>query len=560
VSLEFDLVSNNRDKFANRTRRGQLIIPDDPYFELQFQLPEFEVDDDGNVQLANFSQSSSHVASQLSPLTELILSGSQNSRMGRINIPRTPSDAQGFSPQMPFGRDSRATEHSSGIQLELNDPFEAMPAFDDWGIEIDSDGNVIPIVENPDLPSLPGEVAGRPKKPHQIQTADEHGDVSMNLAEEPLPEAEAFQTREPEPNNLGTSGTEGISAPMRQQRARKRPLIVPDAITMVDKNTLKSWNIDYLTNQIAAAEKRDNSSSVTKARKLAWNMVFGRGIMEVGVPTGIPSTSHPLAKEFSGTGLAALLGVQFQDQDLHESQGARRSATAAGIDADDDETRSVRAKLEQQAHVGRNIEERGDRSLIFDQDDEVGRDHGTVNDTPASAPWNRPPSATHGSSIRGSAAKAASLLGSRLVTDSPLYGRGSILPEIERLSDQPNMGFNSLDMRSHSIDTGDIRDNTVADRESQNFLDFVKRIAKERGQTQAFHGVQCRWVAFEDVFEPPDDGRAVVTQAFFNVLSLASRNIIKVRQHDPKAIPYGSIYLGIWDLELEDEDSMELDG
>jgi meiotic recombination protein REC8 len=101
------------------------------------------------------------------------------------------------------------------------------------------------------------------------------------------------------------------------------------------------------------------------------------------------------------------------------------------------------------------------------------------------------------------------------------------------------------------------------DREGRNFADYVATVALEKGydnlpnqeSSQSASGTdigageqaqQLRWVNFDTLFEPEDQTRAVVAQAFYHVLSLATKNVLRVRQDGQGTIkPFGTIRLGM---------------
>jgi meiotic recombination protein REC8 len=85
------------------------------------------------------------------------------------------------------------------------------------------------------------------------------------------------------------------------------------------------------------------------------------------------------------------------------------------------------------------------------------------------------------------------------------------------------------------------------DREGQNFLGYVESIAREKGYPDGDENSNGRWwVEFEELFQPEDQKRAVVAQAFHHVLLLATKNVIKVKQDGQGGHePFGAIHLGV---------------
>jgi meiotic recombination protein REC8 len=79
--------------------------------------------------------------------------------------------------------------------------------------------------------------------------------------------------------------------------------------------------------------------------------------------------------------------------------------------------------------------------------------------------------------------------------------------------------------------------------------------AKEKGTLRADGK---KWVGFDDLFEKKDQSRAVVTQAFYHVLSLVTRDAIKVEQDGQNDYPFGGIRLGVKESaeEMDEEDEI----
>jgi meiotic recombination protein REC8, fungi type len=94
------------------------------------------------------------------------------------------------------------------------------------------------------------------------------------------------------------------------------------------------------------------------------------------------------------------------------------------------------------------------------------------------------------------------------------------------------------------------------DREGQNFLTYVESVAREKGHPHHPHLTEegenndnnnnKHWVEFDSLFEMADQKRAVVAQAFYHVLSLATKNVLRVRQDGQGGNePFGAIHLGV---------------
>ncbi|KAL2259141.1 hypothetical protein VTK26DRAFT_7313 [Humicola hyalothermophila] len=609
---------NALDPQAGKTRRKELILEDDPEFELRIDLPTFHFDDDGNLIGPQGSQASRKTSSQLSPLhPDGSISSSNRSLLGGFDLSHSPfggdSSLQGDNLKAGTMTPSKGNDEL----MALGDEERELQAYGDWGIEIDAEGNVIPSVEEPELPLYPP--AGEVEAPIAIQQdgfnpIDSQGDVIMGGSENafqfhsdpPVPpqmlQVQAAEAREEESVQQEEGGgveddTSSGQAPVRK---RRRVVLAPDAQTKVTRQELRSWATDYLDNAEQARHPRQRVTA-TEARKNAFNLIFGSGIANIGFPTGVPGLPHPLAHQFAGEGLQArLLGIIIHDTDIEERQertnGRRRSASEAFELEEDGGERRVRRRLsedtEEEDQDAQQLPRRDDDALRAPADEdalppvEMGRRAGSVlPDIPSDVPWNRGSSQIPSSSVKGRAP-------SRQVSASPLHGRGSILagPEtIERFSDQPMFGSDDVGFAPllHSGGAGSggndpfgsdpilppssqqqqqqnrsAGNNTITassqsmlsalDREGSNFLAYLSAAAQAKGAhlDDGDDGEAGRnryfWVEFASLFEPEDQKPAIVAQAFYHVLSLATKKVVRVRQDGQGGHePFGAIHVGV---------------
>ncbi|KAK3393200.1 putative sister chromatid cohesion protein [Podospora didyma] len=588
---------NALDPQAGKTKRDHLILLDDPDFDLNIPLPAFNFDSDGNLVDFKESQASRKTTSQLSPMQPG--NSSSGSFKGAFDLIRSPSAPGNSQLQSPFGVGSSSVQLRKDGEDELMffQDEEQLQVFDDWGLEIDADGNMMPIVPEPELPQLPLPADASQQKGlgHANPVLDAQGDVVMSFGDDLdaliLPaDAEPFPPRQPgegqqqiAENEFNLASDQVVEEPARKRRARRRALLAPDAVTKHSRQELKSWNTDYLEIvENERARRRRNGVTAAEARNNAFALVFGRGIADIGLPTGIPGYRHPLAISFAGNDLRAqLFGIPIDDDDEEETEaprGRRRTAIEALELEDENAERRVRPRLSSEA----NQQQAGqvvpvailgsDGLLIFGDDEvmpevEVGRAAGSgLPDLPSDVPWNRGSSQIPSSSVKGSKQHIGS---GRRVSASPLHGRGSqlSLPEIERYSDQPAFGSDGLGSMQHSGDLTFSNPpavmrpgsqeheqqeqntsqalNKALDREGQNFLGFLKTSAREKGEEDE-NDSSRRWVAFDDLFEPTDKSRAVVAKAFYHILQLATKNFIKVEQEGMDGVvPFGEIRVGV---------------
>ncbi|KAK3901182.1 hypothetical protein C8A05DRAFT_35139 [Staphylotrichum tortipilum] len=604
---------NALDPLAVKSKRNELILEDDPEFELNPDLPTFHFDDDGYLVIPQSSQASRKTSSQLSPLqTDGSFTSSNRSILAGFDLSQSPFGGRNSIIRDQFGAGTMTPAKEDSILMPFGDEERELPALDDWGIEIDADGNIVLVAEEPQLPRLP-----QPEEPQgevlmqddEIIQFDDQGDVIMGdlangfRSDPPLPigqgqernqeqESEIQQEEEEQEVVIDEEASSG-QAPVRVQRQRRRPVLAPDNQTKITREELRSWSTNYL----ASAEKssrRSQTTSTTEARKNAFNLVFGQGITRVGFPTGIPGLSHPLATYFAGEGLqASLVGIVITppDEDIEAARGHRRSALEALGPEPEDANRRVRRRLsedpdEASQHAQPQLDD--GLPLILGDDDlppiEIGRRAASLlqdDNIPSDVPWNRPSSQIPSSSVKNPR--------SRHVSASPLHARGSLAlpgPEIERFSDDANPPpFGSDDFAAfaplHSGPAGGGNSSasdpfggpttetqttsqlmrTALDREGQNFLSFLESVARndnhnhtpDENDNDANH--TRKWIDFSTLFEPQDQKRAVIVQAFYHVLSLATKAVIKVTQEGQGGTKaFGAIRLGV---EISDEVGFE---
>ena len=431
-------------------RSSQHIVPDDPGFELQFNLPEFDLGLAESTFIARISQYTGNSSSQLSPLNRLSSQGGPPSIIGGIEVSGS-SEHDSLYLQLPFGRDSMDPRKPGNGEFRFGGEEEVVPAFDDWGIDIDADGNVVPSFEEPELPPLPRTPTkfhpniDQAQAPQPVLDAD--GDLAMDHGGSQQPEAVSQPTAPQALSKLpGAKGPvmEAAGVPTQRRKVRRPVFLGLDAGTKISKQEFRSWDTDYLARQEAMRDRSKPSTAPAQARNNAWNFLFGRGLMDVGSSSGITGCPQPLASQFAGENLAKSLGVSIAC-DSESSANKRSSSEAFGTE--EDEERRTRLRADDGEQMGRGIRDQGDVPPVLDQEVEVGREPGSaLSDMPSLVPWNRPPSVPPGSSVHGSA-KAASLQGGRHISASPLHGRGNIPQEIERFSDHPEL---DLDLDRHS--------------------------------------------------------------------------------------------------------------
>lgn len=337
----------------------------------------------------------------------------------------------------------------------------------------------------------------------------------------------------------------------RTRRVRRPKEIISDDTTALRNMTLAQWNNEYVANMTQALKQRQQNKIPTISKKNAAFWVFGQGIGSVGVGLGMDREPHPL-NLYSGDDLLEAVGGYPQ------RKGRKRSA----YDDEISEGRRVRARAEQAEHLSRENIDR------LNMEVEVGRDapSSLIDDHSSQMPWNITASIQSSRKRHrfGSVSELSSQgrkARSRLTSASPLAGRsyrggqdrlslellgdfGDDLDltrylEGELATDRENSSSLSPSKRS-ALE----RAKSTLDRESLNFIKFMKTkmgtsnddnagnaqspssnilspIAAKPGQT-----------SFASLLPTGSTTRAVATQAFMNVLTLATKGVLHVHQDE----------------------------
>ncbi|KAL1882055.1 hypothetical protein VTK73DRAFT_2769 [Phialemonium thermophilum] len=481
-----------------------------------------------------------------------------------VNIPKAcgEDDCQITIPNDPaFELDFRLPDFD--IDLEDGQDGQILSAYDDWGIEIDAEGNIISGFDEPELeplPQLPIVADGMAEADPAYRAQMPGSDIHMDLGKGDIPSLSIRQnqvqrSREPQSSAIST-------LPIRQRPTHRRACTIrPDAETKVSKADFRLWATGYASVQDAIRKDASVSSTPTLARKNARYLLFGRGLMDVGTPTAVPGFVHPLSSLFAGSSLAKVLGVELQSLEIANSRKRRRLAAEA-FSLEGEGGRRVRQRVDEGDHAGESMRNQAQMPFMVETEVELGREPGSaLSDILSSVPWNRAMSAALGSSVPGSAKAGSSYVGRR-VSASPLQGRGSAVQDLERLSESSvALGLGETMPIAADLDTAaDLGEEIPGreliqeanDREDNNFMDFLERMAKEKGRVRGVGGSTERgllWVEFDDLFQPQDRKKPIVTQAFYNVLSLATRNLIALEQDGEDIMPFGTIRVGVLIVE-----------
>lgn len=311
----------------------------------------------------------------------------------------------------------------------------------------------------------------------------------------------------------------------RVHQQRQARTLITDGVTALRNTDLARWNNEYQANMASATKQKDHNKMPTVAKKNAAYWVFGKGIAAVGIGLGAQRALHPL-RCFSGE--------ELYDTFFEEAQkGTKRPHPIT--ESDTEEARHVHTK------TGREEEDAMDVEVARQAPSSVLDDHSSQ------MPWNI--SASIQTSRRGPRLGSVSELSNasrrgRLTSASPLAGRGYLDPRDQGLGlDMPGTADDELeeleitrylegelaaDHEDISV-IGDRRASTEArirkelNQESLNFWEFIKN---------DLVGSLSEKRRFEQLLPLAETSRAVATQGFMNLLTLATRGAIRVWQ-DP---------------------------
>jgi meiotic recombination protein REC8, fungi type len=478
-----------------------------------------------------------------------------------FDLPRTQSSQVSMKP--PGTAELLKLDNS----MSVFDNDEEIQEYEDWGIEIDADGNLMSFVEEPELPKLPrddDQVQDAPQEDDHNPILDNDGDAIVDFDGPALPDAEPFPPRKEvvEEDSQDIPEPEVAAAPIRKRR--QRHALAPDAETTLSRKKIKAWGEDYMKNIERARNRARRKTTVAQAKSNAYNLIFGRGLTDVGIPIGRPNLALPLADFFAGDALeTSILCITPRAGDKPPRRRRRTALEALELESEEEERR-VRPRLSaepQQAGQADDIFVGDDERGLRDDEEaiEVGRQSGkALAEIHSDVPWNRPSSQMPSSSAKGGRHGFGS---SRQVSPSPLRAQGSQNFDIERYSDQPYFGSDDFEGSMHSGNNNSFDDGMKGDmpappqearisqameealgREGTNFLNYVQAAADEKGIPREDGK---NWVEFDHLFERQDQTRAVATQAFYHTLTLATRGAIKVEQDGQNQYPFGTIRLGV---------------
>lgn len=351
--------------------------------------------------------------------------------------------------------------------------------------------------------------------------------------------------------------------------SRKRALreITLDEATTLRNADLFRANEEYLANMAQTTKQKRHNRLHTIAKKNAAFWVYGQGLGSVGMGLGATREPHPL-NTFSGERLYKSLGGAGFRPDPQDERGT---------EDEQDHARALPRGARAQ-NQGMNT----DMDHLEDVEFARHAPSSILDDASSQMPWNisaslhssgqaqrfRSRSMSIGDPCVESSTWAGVGVGAgaggryRITSVSPLAGRGHLDPshfdtagryiddelditrylENELASDRENVSMLSNPnaqsrLRKTQSSLGEQlqylrknqRDLASLDRESLNFYEFVREnmsaLALEDG-----HNEESGGVAFGEILPPSQTTRVVATQAFMNVLTLATEGWLVVSQ------------------------------
>lgn len=584
------------------SRRQNIVLEDDPGFDPLAALPNLDLLRLDRDMFLIPSQGSASKFSQMTPLPSQG-SASPHQHSAPINLELQSSSQSAASRRLPsdFGNLSPLFGKSIHLHPDDMDGFQPLgddefPSFSGIGFNFDLDGNLISALDpEPELPPLPAprraEISQRMRqaaKDAQSILLDEE-EMLFDLGEGqtlPVPDAvlpaneSVRKSIEVPPSAAEAAEAEVNAASTRMARSRQTNLhAMLDSRIAFDRREIRDWTRNYAAYNTSTHKQQKTATTRGQAKKNAIALLYDCGVARVGVYQQRAGLIHPLAADFSGISLRARLQGQEPDeveQPAPKKRGRRRKSEEAFEEEHDAHLgeRNTRPRVDEDVEFGRggNRDNHDDGHIIFDDNSipEIGMDAAPpMEDRHSSSlmPWSRPGSAVPGSSVRGSAQKSKT-------APSPLFSRGSALGAIDRHSDpaEPIFGMDDFGSNDSTFQLGgpvgpldfDRANNSQLDLTSQNFLEYVTEQAAKTGIVHDRDPKNRQWIRFEELAEPGTHTKAIAAQAFLHVLSLATKNVISVRQQGAAAMePFGAIRIGInkaagevYAAQMESEDEL----
>ncbi|KAF7594996.1 hypothetical protein BBP40_007596 [Aspergillus hancockii] len=405
------------DPTAGKARPDQLILPYDPSFLPEYDLPGlgFDVSKLRTPIESISSQESEFLWPRTPDLSQSALSQSPSLRLSFSYHDLIMNDAVGFGSE---------TKVPSSIPRSIDLGGLAATAFnEECGIllqpdfEFDEDGNLIELGGTQRQPTQrqgkPGRQASATLFGDEARDNDLNNDYQSMLVDEDIEDNGKDKDETPthsiatitKPSDKPESTDELQLTPDKgaatmRQRRRTPKTQTSDERTELRNTELANLNNEYVQNMAKASKQKYQNKLPTQAKKKAAFWVFGQGIGSVGLGLGASRAPHPLQR-FSGEELYDALNPTMR------KKGRKRSRPHNGESDADSDVRRVRARGEYEEQAGRG--ELFDDHGVWQEEVEVGRHAPSAlrddHSISSQMPWNITTSVQ--SSQRGSSAASA---------------------------------------------------------------------------------------------------------------------------------------------------------
>ncbi|KAH7561926.1 hypothetical protein BM1_03030 [Bipolaris maydis] len=551
--------STELDPTAGKANPEQLILQDDPSFLPNFAPPppELLADLDSNFNLdithSGESQSLTPFGSQRHSSSPHV--GSAGGLVLPTSSPVTPG---GFRLDGDYGTgsiDQPSAMLGAGETFEIEDP----------DFEFGDDGEIIQLppgtvsLRTPATPSrasrsedaLHSDKVRKELDPeHRVldQLPDDEMHVALPSEEDGLPEGGVYSSGAQQSQNssevVESSGT--FTAPMRRHRV---PRAIPaDTATELRNKDLIDWGTNYLKNMKTVAQQKIHNRVLTQAKKNAEHYVWGSGLGGIGQRIPGYEGYNPFDMFMGDKLFEAITGMS------RKGTGHKHDRDSGIDDATQEQARHVRQKIGE-PEAARGADDEGFSMPLGDDEAavELPREAPSALDDQhvfSAMPWNMSASARSSSAIprsrrigmTGSADHGRH--GSRLVSASPLYGRGQSIPfDLNNLTSDADYAGDEFGPPALSSDFPEVAALPNANSqlpkilsiEGENFIAYIReKMREKRGRAQVETGVanDAEEITFEELLPPAENAKMVACHGLMMVLTLGTRGMLTIQQSE----------------------------
>ncbi|CAK7272593.1 R8 protein [Sporothrix epigloea] len=543
------------DKNAGKTKSVQIILPNDPSFDLDlFQLPPFKFGEPLEASFLSQNRQASWTNMSLKSRS------SQHSQLPQLMLAADSSAGGSFAGDFLYSHSGVSVMPDSptplGQRLNFQDEDNLLL---DVGLSIDEFGNIAEDEPraDPQLPTFPSKSTMLSNGTVAPMIIDDDDMFDPDLAAQAaLAESSRAKARTEcnainnslaasTPSSPSTLSSSTVVSRRALQATSRAKVDFVDNVTQIPLNQYFEYVSNYSQIMEKAAEKKSIARLLRRAhdtkfhRQVAQDLTFGRGIFDVTGQVQDHYPNHPLVQCFSGDALAeSLFG-----ESLLRVKRRRLAPTEPGTPT---------ARGSQDIDIDPFNDER---------DIELGRMPGSaLSDNPSLA-LNRQSSVLPGSSAHGSVQRSASVirqhadgrLSSAGFPDSPSFFERYSDEDMQLPQQSPSSGrpfFNpvsSLGATGVGFGAGTGPDETQTDRENNNarldeeisnvpsFYGRVQQMISDTGLTRPEVSSTHRWIEFGDVISPFKSSRAAVVGAFMSLLTLATACKLQIHQEWPES-------------------------